>query len=126
MSREYTITSFNEQSGQIVAYVDGFPAIAIDLPIIDGAYPIGDELDSYVLGFFPPKDTTREQALLAGVANTDVIAARVQPSPAVDVEAQEQNTLMLAQARFESQVAKALVKFGVLEVDPTATEDTQL
>ena len=126
MTRTYTIISFDELNGSVVASVEGYQPMNIELPLYDGLYPVGAELDQYILGFFPPVDTTRKDALSQGVPNTAVIAGMVAPSATQESPSQEQNMLMLAQAHFESQVAKALVKFGVLTEDPTAINTTQL
>jgi hypothetical protein len=124
MERTYKITAFNEQIGQVIAMV-GDQSFAIDLPIFDGLYPTGDELDAYILGFFPPADTSRLDALSSGVANSAEIAAKVEPLTTNTIDEQN-NTLMLQQMYFERQVAQTLVKFGLLESDPTAVEVTQL
>jgi len=45
---------------------------------------------------------------------------------AVQNDTNTENANMWAQVEFEKQVAKALLKFGVLNTDPTAVEVTQL
>lgn len=126
--RPYKVLSFDEAVGQITVSVDGFNPMAIDLPLIDGAYPVGTELDTYVMGFFPSYVLDRKAQIAQGVANAAEIAALVEaPDPSPQLTPEDlANQRMWAQVAFEKQVATALVKFGVLQSDPTAIGVTQL
>ena len=124
--QNFTVLRFDEQIGQITVAVEGFSPIAIDLPIQDGLYPIGEELERYVMGFFPAPDTSRADAISAGVANASEIAALVSPNSFVESsEAELASRALQAQTEFDRRVAAALVRFGVLEIDPTQPEGTQ-
>jgi hypothetical protein len=126
MSTSYKIRSFNRDNGSIVVEFMEFPPFNIDLPIKNGRYPEGDALDTYVKGFLPIHTIERKQNISVGIENADVIAAMVEEQPAQQaLEATELSAEALANAemwaaqQFESQVAKVLVKFGVLTEDPT-------
>lgn len=126
--RPYKVLSFDEAVGQITVSVDGFNPMAIDLPLIDGAYPVGTELDTYVMGFFPSYVLDRKAQIAQGVANAAEIAALVEVFDSSEPPTVEQiaNQEMWVQVEFERRVAAVLVKFGVLQSDPTTIGVTQL
>ena len=125
-AKQYKITSFDEVNGQIVAEVEGFQPMAIDLPLVDGAYPIGDALDTFVMGFFPSYVTQRRALIASGVENSSVIAAMVETVDEQRTPEDVANQEMWANIEFEKQVSKVLVKFGVLSEDPTTINTTTL
>lgn len=127
---DYVITRALSETGQIdVTYThEGKPVAtyAIDVPVVDGAFITGQALDAEIRHRAPTWLIEREQQVKTATG-FDQIAALVQEVPAspVDPEAQA-NAEMWAQVQFEKQVAKALVKFGVLQSDPTSIPVSQL
>jgi hypothetical protein len=70
----YKITHFNEASGQIIIECEGYHSpLAIDLPIDNGKYPEGDDLDTYIRGFIPTWLIQRSALLKRGIKNADSI-----------------------------------------------------
>ena len=127
MTIQYKIRGFNRDNGSIVVEFADFAPINIDLPIENNRYMEGAYLDTYIKGFLPTHVVQRNQDIKTGIENADAIAALVEAKPvetapiesvAIDAEALR-NAEMWAAQQFESQVAKALVKFGVLTEDPT-------
>lgn len=77
---EYKIVKFNKHDGQIlIAYDPEFPPIAIDVPINDGLFMVGQELRDYIQGFIPVWHLERLRQLKAGIANAQEIEAMVEP-----------------------------------------------
>lgn len=130
MSITYKIVRAVREIGQIeVAYFDGEKHLgtwAIDVPVQDGQFLTGDALDAEIMHRAPSWAVEREQAV-AAASGFDQIEALVEelPQAPVDPDA-EANSQMWAQVQFEKQLAKALVKFGVLQSDPTEIPVTQL
>lgn len=127
---DYRITRAISEIGQIeVTYThDGkdVATYALDVPVVDGAFLTGDALDAEIRHRAPTWLIEREQQVKTA-AGFDQIAALVQEAPAQQVDSEAQaNAEMWAQLQFEKQVAKALVKFGVLESDPTVIPVSQL
>lgn len=120
---DYKIIRATAQIGQIeVAYLaDGkvVGVYAIDVPVIDGAFLTGDALEAEIQHRAPTWATTREQEVRAATG-FEQIEALVEPlpTPAIDEET-EANNRMWEQTQFEQRVAAVLVKFGVLQSDPT-------
>lgn len=124
----YKVVSFNKMSGQLMIEVaKELPPIPIDVPIRDGLYITGAELDAHIKGFIPVDFINRQLQINNGVANADALLALVQTTEVVEVptiksQAQiqaEANEAMWRQLKFEQDVAKVLVKFGLLQSDPT-------
>lgn len=129
---DYRITRAISELGQIeVTYTHegkDVATYAIDVPVVDGAFLTGEALDAEIRHRAPTWLVEREQAV-ATASGFDQIAALVAPPPTPDPAADAQaasNAQMWAQVQFEKQVAKALVKFGVLQSDPTEIGVTQL
>jgi hypothetical protein len=126
----YKIVNFNASSGQIIVeYGPKLDTMTIDVPIVDGLFMAGEELLKYVEGMIPTWHFERLAQLEAGIPNANDILGLVQePTPVPEVEFTSEvieataNQQMWAQIQFEKQLAKALVKFGVLETDPTAIQ----
>jgi len=118
---EYIIRNFDRTNGQITVEYAGKWTYAIDLPVKDNAFPIGEELELIIQSMAPTWLLEREQSLSVEVVNTNAIQALVQPLPEpVTVETEEsKNAAMWVDLIFEQNVAKSLVKFGVLQSDPT-------
>ena len=126
---EYQIIFANAEIGQIeVLYKEnnvGVAAYAIDVPIVDGAFLTGAELDVEIQHRAPVWLGIRKQEL-ANATGFDKISALVQPitkqdAPEVD-PSKAANTAMWAQVEYEKKLAAALVKFKVLSADPTTIE----
>jgi hypothetical protein len=78
---KYDIVAFNREDGTIeVLLHDLNKKFCIELPIYDNAYPIGEELDSYIKGFFPTYFVTRNSVIQAGVKNEDYFTQLVAKS----------------------------------------------
>lgn len=77
-SMKYKIVSFSPTVGQIEIECEGHnQRIAIDLPIDNGMYPEGDDLDIYIRGFIPTWLIERSKLLAQGVKNKDTIQSLV-------------------------------------------------
>jgi hypothetical protein len=127
---DYQIISANSATGQIeVLYKDNGQSVgvyAIDVPIVNGEFITGQTLHNEIMHRAPLWVSQRDQEVKTAVG-FDQIVALVQPL-VIDqtVSEQQANAQMWAQVEFEKQVAKALVKFGVLQSDPTKIEVTHL
>lgn len=123
MSIEYTyeVASVDEQSRcmEVIYRADGHPEqrIGARLPYE------GEALEAVVAMYAPVAYWESLQAAIVSV-QVGASGAIAAPSP-IDPE-QQANVEMWAQVQFEKQVAKALVKFGVLASDPTEIQVTQL
>lgn len=130
MSITYKIVRATREIGQIeVAYFDGEKHLGtwvIDVPVEDGQFLTGEALDAEIMHRAPTWAIERGQAV-SEASGFDQIEAMVQemPRPTVDPE-MEANAQMWAQVHFEQQVAKALVKFGILQSDPTTIPTSAL
>jgi len=131
----YKVLNFNENTGQLVIeYAQGLAPLSVDVPIQNGLYITGEELDTYVKGFIPTWHLERQAQITAGVANANELQALVEETASVELPVTatqeqlqaEENAKMWAQLQFEQSIAKALVKFGVLESDPTVIPVQQL
>ena len=82
-SMVYKIVNFWPTTGQIEIECEGYnQRISIDLPIDNGKYPEGDDLDIYIRGFIPSWLIQRTKLLSAGVTNSSTIKALVDNTPA--------------------------------------------
>jgi hypothetical protein len=126
---DYKIVNFIADEGKIeIIYSEQFAPLAIDVPLNDdGLFITGQELDTYIQGFIPTWHLERIAKLNAGIPNAAELMALVEAAPAITdspenllmLEEANRNSEMWAQQQFESQIAKALIKFGVLSEDPT-------
>lgn len=82
MEITYKIRAFNKVTGSIVVEFQNFAPFNIDLPLVDGKYPEGQELDQYIRGFLPIEFVQRMQAIAQGVKNETTIENLVEPWPA--------------------------------------------
>ena len=74
---EYRIVAFHQNRGQIEIECDGVPhRISIDLPIDNGRYPEGDDLDLFIRGFIPHWHISRPLRV-SKVTNVDYIKSLV-------------------------------------------------
>jgi hypothetical protein len=97
---QYIIRDFIEATGQISVEYDGKWTYAIDLPIENGAYPVGERLEEIIQGMAPNWLAERETALASAPANADTIRALVQPLPAVE----KTSLPTLSETAFESDI----------------------
>lgn len=86
---EYKIVKFNAAQGQIIVKCQEL-YFNVDLPIINGLFPVGEELDSLIQGFIPVWHFERLSLLAAGVANADAIQALVVEESVSVSESQDQ------------------------------------
>jgi len=121
---DYRITRAISETGQIeVTYTHAgrdVATYAIDVPVVDGAFVTGDALTAEINLRAPTWLIEREESVKAA-SNFGEIAALVAPQEApapADPQALA-NAQMWEQLQFERRVAKALVKFGLLQSDPT-------
>ena len=133
--KTYKIIGFDKTSGVLtISFADNMAPIGIDVPLDDaGLYITGQELDTYVQGFIPTWHLERINKISAGIANESEIEALVEVLPTVEqtVTSEQQtqtdeNIAMWTQLEQERQIAKILVKFGLLEQDPTQISTTSL
>jgi hypothetical protein len=124
---EYKIVNFYPEEGKLeVFYSDKLSNLFVDVPInSDGLFITGQELHEYIKGFIPTWHLERLEKLQEGVSNVNEIANLVEVMPSaqdsnIATEEVTKNAEMWREVQFEQSVAKALVKFGVLESDPTA------
>ena len=81
-SLSYKITSFNPSTGQISIICDEYPMqLMVDLPINDGKYLEGDELDNYIRGFIPVWLIDRQKQIAKGITNENYINTLIQLQP---------------------------------------------
>jgi hypothetical protein len=116
---DYEIISFENETGQIqVSYLDNGQKIAtyaIDVPIVDGMFITGESLENEIQLRAPLwLQERKEQVKMA--LNASALSSLVTTSATVSNEVTPN---MGAEIFFEQQVAKALVKFKVLQEDPT-------
>lgn len=120
---DYVINSFDETTGQLTVTFGGSLTYAVDIPLDEnGLYIVGEQLDAYIQGFAPVQFIERKNKIAAGIANVDAIKAIAPnaPSPHVTLTQEEiDNQKMWADYEYESKLAKALIKFGLLQSDPT-------
>jgi hypothetical protein len=125
----YKVIDFKQNSGQlIIEFAEGMAPLAIDIPIRDGLFITGEELNTYIQGFIPTWHIERVAQLNAGVANASELQSLVVETAAVEIpnmtEELEQlraNAEAVAETNFQQRVAKALINLGVLDSDPTAS-----
>ena len=127
---EFTIVKAHADIGQIeVAYTcDGknLGVVTIDVPIIDGAFISGSVLNAEIRSRAPTwLDTRKEEVSTA--AGFDQIEASVSTAPIFTGRTEAMNHAdMWAQVAYEKKLVVALIKFGVLQTDPTSVEITVL
>lgn len=131
----YKVLSFNESNGQLtIEFAKELAPLTVDVPIENGLYIAGEALETYVQGFIPTWFIERQTQISSGVANVEALQALVEQTTTVEVPTTltpeqlqaEENSKMWAELQFEKDVAKVLVKFGVLESDPTAINVQEL
>lgn len=131
----YKIIGFDETAGVLIIQFDtNMAPLTVDVPFDEnGQYITGDALDHHIQGFIPVWHLDRLARISSGVANVDAIKALVEtPEPVTQPSNDDGSAEALANADMwsehmqEKAIAKALVKFGVLQSDPTEVEVTRL
>lgn len=131
----YKIIGFDKTTGVIsIQFDEKMAPLSIDVPLNEqGLYITGDELDQYIKGFIPTWHLERVSKIAAGIPNAPEIEALVEPPEPVEISeaatqqvATDMNVEMWQQHEMESQIAKILMKFGVLQEDPTSINVTTL
>lgn len=120
---EYTIVRAAPETGQIeVQYTENgkaFGVYIVDVPIVDGAFLTGQALHNEIMHRAPTWAIEREHAVKTATGFDAIEALVKTPAvPLIDKEARA-NAEMWMQVEYEKKLAKALVKFGLLESDPT-------
>lgn len=122
----YKIIDFNKAQGSvIVRFADNMAPLNIDVPLTEnGTYITGAELDEYIKEFIPTWHLDRISQIAAGVSNEAEIESLVEREVLVagdvaDTTAALESAKEFQQAESEKIIAKALVKWGLLNSDPT-------
>lgn len=76
---QYIIRNFDVTNGQLTVEYDGKWTYSVDLPIEDGAFPVGERLEEIIQSMAPVWLAERQISLASNPVNTDVIQALVQP-----------------------------------------------
>ena len=130
---EYQIIRATPETGQIeVLYKQNgadVAVFAIDVPIIGGVFISGEALDIEIQHRAPVWIEVRKQEL-AAARGFDEITRLVKsldaPSNLVHAADVKANVDMWEQVTFEQKLCKALIKFKLLESDPTTIFLTKL
>lgn len=131
----YKIIGFDESVGVLIIQFDPTMApLTVDVPLDEnGHYIVGEALDAHIQGFIPVWHLERVARIASGIPNVDTIKALVEEpeivvQPSNDDGSAEAlaNAAMWGEHMQEKAIAKALVKFGVLESDPTEVSVTSL
>jgi hypothetical protein len=89
--RQYKVLNFNENNGVITLdYLNGI-VINLDLPVINGAFPEGQELEDIIQRMYPVHFEQR-QLEVSGASNIAVLKALVIPEEVVPVSVSEAET----------------------------------
>lgn len=122
MNYAYTVTRVDQDAKcmEVEFTAEGFDPVVVGvrLPML------GENVDSVIQSFAPYAVWNPPVIEYATVA-TGTSGSYVAPS-AEEVQQELENARMWALAEFEKQVASVLVKFGVLQADPTSIKVTSL
>jgi hypothetical protein len=113
---DYIIRNFDVANGQLTIEYGGKWTYAVDLPIEDGAFPIGDRLEEIIQSMAPVWVEERSNALAQTPANVDAIKALVQPYPVpeenpetIQQQAQEQQEQLESDTNFITQIVNDIL-----------------
>jgi hypothetical protein len=98
---DYIIRNFDVERGQITVEYGGKWTYAVDLPIEDGAFPVGEKLEQIIQSMAPTWAVERENVLAQTPSNVEAIQALVQPYP---VQPVDESALQSQAARAEEQL----------------------
>lgn len=122
MDYSYTVTRIDQESKcmDVEFVAEGFEPIVVGvrLPML------GEDVDA-VIKAFAPRSVWNPPVVEYATVAVGTSGSFVEPSIEA-VQQEEENTRMWAAVEFEKQVAKALVKFGLLTSDPTEIPVAQL
>jgi hypothetical protein len=89
---QYIIRHFNQEMGQLTVEYAGEWVYAVDLPIENNAFPVGEKLEEVIQNMAPVWQQERKTLLSQAPLNADIIQALVQPYPPVEEDTQNQGT----------------------------------
>lgn len=124
---EYQIISFDESVGQIVVECSEGITFALDLPIENGLYPEGDELDTLIKQFLPTWVIHRKQIIASGVSNVNnikkiIVPKDIQPTQQLNAKIQrkmayqvESDPLFFKAQRGESTMEEWISKINEIK-----------
>lgn len=121
----YKIVAFDKQTGSLsIIFDERMAPLNVDIPLDEqGNYITGEELNTYINGFIPTWHLDRVSKIASGIPNEAAIEALVEPIIPVDatdpVQAAQviNDTLTWQQEESEKQIAKVLVKYGLITED---------
>lgn len=124
----YQIIQADQTIGQIqVAYKkdDGTIAAvyAIDVPIIEGRFITGDALHQEIIHRAPTWAITREQEVQSATGFDQILllVEQLNTQQVQEMDSQTaENAKMWEQHIYEKRLAEVLIKFGLLNSDPTS------
>jgi len=132
----YKIIGFEKTTGLITINFDpNMAPLTIEVPLNEqNNYITGIELDTYIQGFVPTWHLDRINKIANGISNEADIEALVEVLPFTEPSAEEDittsevnaNLNMWQQIETEKQIAKVLVKFGILTENPTIIQTSTL
>lgn len=103
---EYVIRNFDETLGQITVEYENKWVYSIDLPIENGAFPIGEKLEEVIQGMAPIWLAERQNSLSKIPENTERIRELVQPFQNSNKTTIQTNLdLTLKESAMESDIA---------------------
>jgi len=73
----YIIRAFNQSTGSVLIEYEGHN-VNVDLPLVNGLYPTGTELDNYIQAYLPVEWIQRLNTIASGIPNSSDIAGLVQ------------------------------------------------
>jgi len=123
----YKIVEFDEISASILVQPDnGYPSINIQLPIVNGKFIIGEELDKYIQGFLPHSEVQRasDVAELKDSLNIDdiksiVLKNKIKSQPAADF-ALNNSYIQIGDKIFNDKVNTLLEPYPEVDYDLVA------
>lgn len=136
MKFKYTITKFDKENKLVVVtFDDGQWA---ELRLVNPLPKTIEELETVIKQFTAPKEAIEAQLnpdtdlsyidnLIGVEKECDRFVMNPEPAPAPTIDPElEANLKMWEQQKFEKEIAQVLLKFGILESDPTAIPVTNI
>jgi len=108
---DYIIRSFDAKRGQITVEYASKWTYVVDLPVENGAFPIGEKLEQVIQNMAPVWLVEREASLVNTPANVEYIQALVQPLPSQETEANIsiKETIRQSDAAFITEVVNDIL-----------------
>ena len=115
MNYSYTVTRIDQDAKcmDVEFTAEGFEPIVVGVRLPT----LGENVDA-VIKSFVPYSTWNPLVIEYTHVAVGTSGSYVEPSPE-DVQQEIENSKMWAKVEFEKQIAKVLVRFGVLATDPT-------